>query len=250
MSSQGEDKLKIPIEIKTEDLDEIRELINEISKAENDIRSLKATPRKGGGAGDTSSRSAFTTPEPRDGGIFGVGREGGALPEKPGKDKTSKTPFQRESEFAKLKNQVQEQEQKIGGFDAVQSGIGQATQVVGFTQLIGGGGAGILGGVAKAASKAFLPLAIATTVIAAVKGIIDNMLAPGGLLDRRWRRFVSQEVASAASLETKSKINQGFLIIRTQVQPGIRGEKGTTSSLANPQTYQLGLASNMAGINP
>ena len=111
MSSNGEDKLKIPIEIKTEDLDEIRELINEITQAENDLRSLKATPRKGKGAGDQSSRSAFTSPEEKEGGIFG-GQEGdGALPIQ-GRDKKSRTPMQRESEFAKLKNQVQEVEKK------------------------------------------------------------------------------------------------------------------------------------------
>ena len=248
-----DDSLKVPIEIKTEDLDEIRKLINDISQAENDLRSLKATPRKGRGKGDDSSRSAFAQPEEVDerGGIFGA-REGPATPTT-AKDKKSKTPFQRESEFAKLKNQVQEQEEKTAGLgQTVQGGLGAATQGIGFAQLIAGpnpGKAG-LGAVAGIAGKAFLPLAIATTIVEMVKGIIDNMLGPGGLLDRRFKRVVSQEIASSVSLEKKAKINQGFLVVRTQVQPNLRGEAGTGSSLRNLQVYDLGTSNSMAGLSP
>lgn len=247
MSAEG-DSLKIPIEIKTEDLDEIRELINDISQAENDLRSLKATPRKGRGSGDTESRSAFTSPEPRDEGIFGGARTGEALPTK-GRDTKSATPFQRESEFAKLKNQVNEVEQRQGGpFDAVQSGLGGATQAVGFAQLLGGGAGGILGGVAGAASKAFLPLAVITTIISVVKGVLDQALAPGGPLDRRFKRVIGTEIANANSLETKQALNQGMKVIRTQVYPGLRGEAGTSSSLRNKPNYDLGIANNMVGL--
>jgi len=250
MSAAGEDSLKIPIEIKTDDLDEIRALINEISQAENDLRSLKATPRKGRGSGDQSSRSAFTPSEDRDdrGGIFG-NREGPATPSS-AKDKKSATPYQRESEFAKLQNKVQEQEARsAGGIGGLQSGLSGASQAVGFAGL-GGGTGGAIGSIAKVAGKAFLPLAVVTTIVGIVQGIIDNMLGPGGILDRRFKRVVAEEMASATSLEKKAKINQGFLVVRTQVQPNLRGEAGTGSSLRNLQAYDLGTSNSMAGLSP
>ena len=243
--SQSDDSLKIPIEIKTEDLDEIRELINDISKAEADLKSLKATPRKGRGTGDVSSKSAFTSPEPRDGGIFGGQEEGPALPLK-GRDRTSKAPIQKENEFAKLKQEVKEVKQNQLDPSAA---LGAATQGVGFAQLIGGGPGGIFGAIKGAASKAFLPLAVATSVIELIKGVLDQALSPGGPLDRRFKRDIGTEIANASSLEKKQKINQGFTVVRTQVYPNLRGEAGTFSSLRlNKPIYDLGVASNMAGL--
>lgn len=249
MSADGGDSLRIPIEIKTEDLDEIRQLINDITKADDDLQHLKAVPKKGRGTGDNSSRSAFTSPEPREGGIFG-GRDGAALPQQ-GRDKTSKTPLQRESEFAKLQHQVQEQEARSGGgLDAVQGGLGQVSQGLGFASLLGGPNPapGALGGVVGAAGKAFLPLAIITTIVSIAKGVLDSALGPGGPLDRRFKRQISNEQASASSLELKARVNQDKLVIRTQVYPNIRGEAGTGSNLRTGQTFDLGLANNMAGL--
>jgi hypothetical protein len=109
-------------------------------------------------------------------------------------------------------------------------------------------GAGALGGIVGAAGKAFLPLAIITTIVSIAKGILDSALAPGGPLDRRFKRVVGDEVASANSLELKARINQDKLVIRTQVYPNLRGEAGTGSNLRTGQTFDLGLAGNMAGL--
>lgn len=249
--SSNSDTLKIPIEIKTEDLDEIRALINDISKAEADVKSLKSTPRRGKGTGDTSSKSAFTSPEPRDGGIFGS-TSGQALPQQQGGDKTSKTPHQRESEFAKLKNQVNEVEKKqVGGLDALQGSVSGATQGIGFASLLGQGGGAIGKSIGKLASKAFLPLAIATTVIELVKSVLDAALAPGGPLDRRFRRTITEEVANATSLERKQELNQGFKVTRTSLYPSGRGSAGTFSNIRGgvPRPiYDVGLASGAMGI--
>ena len=248
--SASEDKLKIPIEIKTDDLDEIRELINEISQAQADLQNIKATPRKGRGTGDTTSKSAFTSPEPRDGGIFG-GNEGDALPTQ-GRDKKSKTPYQRENEFAKLQNQVQDVQQKQDAFDSIQQGLGGATQGIGFAQLVAGPNPGTkgLGAIANVAGRAFLPLAIVTTVISIVKGILDQALAPGGPLDRRFRRQIDEEIVNATSLEKKQQTNQGFRVVRTQLYPSLRGV-GTSSNVRDERPaaiYDIGLASGMAGV--
>ena len=243
MSSDSGDALHIPIEIKTEDLAEIRELLNQLDNAQGDIRSI--TPGRGRN-GDTSSRSAFARSDDEAGGIFG-GMGGEALPMK-GRDRTSKSPFQRENEFSKLKNQVQDQEKRIGLGQQAQQGIGMATQGVGFAQMLGGG-SGRLSSIANMASKAFLPLAIVTSIVELASNILQEFLKPGGPLDRRFKRVVSEEIAGTISLEKKEEINQGFKVIRISTQPGLRGEAGVSSNLQSRNTiYDLGISRSMAGF--
>jgi hypothetical protein len=246
MSSDSGDALHIPIEIKTEDSAEIQELINSLASAESDIRSIK--PRRGRGTGDTSSRSAFTNQDEEGDGIFG-GMSGEALPSK-GRDRTSKSPFQRENEFSKLKNQVQEQEKRIGMGQQAQQGLGMATQGIGFAQLLGGPNMiGKLGGVAKAATKAFIPLAILTTIVEVISSVLNDALKPGGPLDRRFKRIIGDEIANTMSLEQKEEINQGFKVVRISTQPGLRGEAGVSSNLQSRTTiYDLGISRSMAGF--
>ena len=246
MSSDSSDALHIPIEIKTEDSAEIQELINDLAAAESDIRSIK--PRRGRGTGDTSSRSAFTSQDEEGSGIFG-GMGGEALPSK-GRDRTSKSPFQRENEFSKLKDQVQQQEQRIGMAQKAQQGVGMATQGIGFAQLLGGPNmAGKLGFAAKIATKAFLPLAILTTVVEVANSFLQEALKPGGPLDRRFKRIIGDEIAATADLEFKEEVNQGFKVIRISTQPGLRGEAGVTSNLQKRTVmYDLGISRSMAGL--
>ena len=246
MSSDSGDALHIPIEIKTEDSAEIQELINSLASAESDIRSIK--PRRGRGTGDTSSRSAFTNQDEEGDGIFG-GMTGEALPSK-GRDRSSKSPFQRENEFSKLKNQVQEQEKRIGIGQQAQQGLGMATQGIGFAQLLGGPNMiGKLGGVAKAATKAFVPLAILTTIVEVISSVLNDALKPGGPLDRRFKRIIGDEIANTMSLEQKEEINQGFKVVRISTQPGLRGEAGVSSNLQSRTTiYDLGISRSMAGF--
>ena len=251
MSVQG-DNLKIPIEIKTDDLNEIRKLINDITNAEGDLKTLR--PRKGRGNGDDSSRSAFgdnknsafSKSDDNRGGIFG-GQQGDALPTQ-GRDKSSKTPVQKENQFAKLQQDVAQQQQKLSGFDAVQGAVGVASQTVGFASLLGQGGGAIGNSIGALASKAFLPLAIITSVISIMNSVLQQLLAPGGPWDRRFRRQIDKETANTISLEKKNEINQGFKIIRTQTHPSIRGEAGTSSSARVNQIYDMGLESSMAGL--
>ena len=246
MSSDSGDALHIPIEIKTDDSAEIQELINSLAAAESDLRSIG--PRRGRGTGDTSSRSAFTNQDEEGDGIFG-GMSGEALPSK-GRDRTSKSPFQRENEFSKLKNQVQEQEKRIGMGQQVQQGIGMATQGIGFASMIGSRNpAGMLGRLGGMASKAFLPLAIITTVVETVHMVIKEALKPGGPWDRRFKRVISEEVAGTISLAEKEEINQGFKVVRISTQPGLRGEAGVSSNLQSRTTiYDLGTSRSMAGF--
>ena len=216
MSSTGsDDALRIPIEIKTDDLEEITKLINDLSDAESDIRSV--TPRSGRGRGDTSSRSAFTPSSEESGGIFGQ-TGGEALPTQ-GRDKKSRTPFQRENEFSKLKNQVENVEQHQT--DIMKGALGTATQATGFAQLLGGGG--VIGKIKGIATKAFLPLAIVTAVTELVTSTVGALISPGAPFDIRFKRVISDEIASATEREEKAEIRQGLRTIRISPIAGFRG---------------------------
>jgi len=233
LSSKEGDALKIPIEIKSDDLDEIRQLINDLAQAESDLRSLKASPRKGKGKGDDTSRSAFAEPEEKTGGMFG-GQADKALPDKPGKDKTSKTPVQRESEFAKLRNQVNAQEQRTGSaVQALQGTIGVGTQVAGFGSLLGNSSKA-LGGIASVAGRAFLPLAIITTIMGLVSSTLSTLLQDGSLLDRRFKRKSKTESINLSSLAEKAEFTQGERIIRVTT---IGGQRGTESQQRSNLDY-------------
>jgi len=236
LSSKEGDALKIPIEIKSDDLDEIRQLINDLAQAESDLRSLKASPRKGKGKGDDTSRSAFAEPEEKTGGMFG-GQADKALPDKPGKDKTSKTPVQRENEFAKLRNQVNEQEARIGGGvgTAIQGGLGLATQGAGVGAILGKGGAkSALSSITSISSKAFLPLAIITTIIGLAENVLKDLLRDGGIMDRRFRRNARGESSNLSSLAEKAEFVQGERIIRVTT---IGGQRGTQSQQRSNLDY-------------
>ena len=249
----GDDAVRVPIEIKTDDLQEIQQLIQELTEAEEEIRKAKteekgALPRKGR-ARDGESKAPYEAADMDErGGIFGGTMEE-AMPQKY-KDKTSKTPHQKESAWENMQKQVQQNQvavqEQANIMQSVQSGLGGVTQGVGMAQWLGTGtlGKGLMG----IASKAFLPLAIITSAVQVGMFFLEEALKPGGPLDRRFRRRAQDEIANTLDLEKKAEINQGFKVIRVSAQPLIRGEAGTTSSLQDPIIYDLGLAKNMQGV--
>ena len=250
----GDDAVRVPIEIKTEDLEEIQQLIQELTEAEEEIRKAKteekgALPRKGR-ARDGESKAPYEAADMDErGGIFGGTMEE-ATPQKY-KDKSSKTPHQKESAWDDMQKQVQQNQvavqEQANIMQSVQSGLGGVTQGVGMAQWLGAGtlGKGLMG----MASKAFLPLAIITSAVQVGMFFLQEALKPGGPLDRRFRRRAQDEVANTLELEKKAEINQGFKVVRVSSQPLIRGEAGTTSSLQDPIIYDLGLAKNMQGVS-
>ncbi len=250
--SSSDDALRIPIEIKTEELDEIRELINSISKAESDLREIKgAVPQKGRGAsGDTSSRSAFTRPnEVGRGGIFNEGFEGGRLPER-GRDRVSKAPIRKDSEFGKLKEQVEKHKNLLEGF---QGGINVVTQGADYASTLSRGGLfGAAGkGIGAIAGKIVIPLAIITTIVGLVNTGIELLLKPGGPWDRRFKRKVQSEISSATERTEKAKISQGLMMIRVTSYSGFRGEgySGNAAAVrAGDPIYNLNMEGRAKGI--
>tara|TARA_R110000803_G_scaffold42047_5_gene90231 strand:- start:2167 stop:2910 length:744 start_codon:yes stop_codon:yes gene_type:complete len=245
MSSTGsDDALRIPIEIKTEDSAEIQQMIAELAEAESDIRSV--TPRRGRGRGDSSSRSAFTPSSEESGGIFGS-MGGEAMPTQ-GRDKKSRTPFQRENEFSKLKDQVQQQEQKLGAAQKAQQGLGGLAEGLDYARTLASR-SNMVGSLGKIAKSAVLPVAITMQIVGMIHSVIQEALKPGGPLDRRFKRIIGDEIAATADLNFKEEVNQGFKVIRISTQPGLRGESGVSSNLQRKTVmYDLGISRSMAGL--
>ena len=249
----GDDAVRVPIEIKTEDLEEIQQLIQELTEAEEEIRKAKteekgALPRKGR-ARDGESKAPYEAADMDErGGIFGGTMEE-AMPQKY-KDKSSKTPHQKESAWDDMQKQVQQNQVAVqdqaNALQGIQAGLGGVTQGIGMIQWAGSAVPARLLGMA---SKAFLPLAIITSAVQVGMFFLQEALKPGGPLDRRFRRRAQDEVANTLELEKKAEINQGFKVVRVSSQPLIRGEAGTTSSLQDPIIYDLGLAKNMQGVS-
>ncbi len=243
MSSEGGDALRIPIEIKTDDLAEIQDLINELSKAESDIDVLK--PRKGRGTGDETSRSAFVRQDPFDerGGAMG-GQSGEALPTQ-GRDKKSRSPFQRENEFSKMRDEVDNIQENQGdmlgqlvnaGFIGNVAGFkGRAKQFAATSAvplanmakggLTGGvmGAAGLGGGVKGFLGKAGILGMFAMVAFELVQTAIAFAYRPGGPLDRRFKRDMDKESVRMIDLGEKADINQGRRIVRVTSATSLRG---------------------------
>lgn len=249
MSAKDTDVVRIPIEIKTKDIEEIQNLLNEINEAESNLKGLR--PRKGRGK-DSTSRSPITREEPFEGGIFKRFSETEALPAK-GRDRTSKQAFSRENEFNKLRDQVKTLEGGQSNIMGVMGSMGQALGLSGVAQslqnpsgntkgsiiktgaetasaglsIAKGGAGGIAGRLGSIAGRAFLPIAILYSITEVVRLFVEEMFRPGGWFDRRYRRIIKDEVASLTDRAEKAEIQQGIRIIRVTPVAGFRGP-GTT----------------------
>ena len=261
--SVSDDKLRIPIEVKTEDIKEIQQLIQDITEAESDLRQV--LPKKGRGTADVTSRSAFTRSEPFDerGGIFGTQKTGDILPSNM-RDKSSKQAIQKDREWDKLQQKVDSMEQisnntinavsQIAGLVGMSSIVSPLlTQFGSFTKPnfvataksglaagknalgSGTGAAGItgrLGGLGKMLG-AFGGVSFAVSIALEVSQlIIEALQMPGGFLDRRFKRIIKDEIASSTERAEKAQIAQGLRLIRISAYGGFRGETISMNGLA------------------
>jgi len=252
MSSEGGDVLRIPIEIKTDDLDEIQSLINDLDDAENDINVLR--PKKGKST-DTTSRSPFERSDDSTGGIFG-GQMQEAMPNR-GRDKTSNQAFTRENEFQKMRDKVDNVEASqatlegtmgnimSGVFGADIIGRGPSGMTSAGTNAIGtatgamqGGSAG--GMITGLVSKLVWPLSVALMGIGFANTILDQLFRAGGLWDRRFKRDFKRESNILTSLEEKAEIRAGRRVIRVTTIAGLRGI--TNQQFSNLDMLKQGIA--------
>ena len=135
---KGDDAVRIPIEIKTEDMAELQQLLQQLTEAEESARTARASgaalPSKGtagaqtfGGQAKRSGREGAAGEGP--GGIFAGVRDSDALPMS-FRDRSGKQAMQRESPFEALQNQMKDMaeeqaEQTVGMLDQV-IGMGSA----------------------------------------------------------------------------------------------------------------------------
>ena len=127
---KGDDAVRVPIEIKTEDLSELQQLIQELTEAEEASRTARASgatlPSKGSagaqsfaGQAKRSGREAAAGEGP--GGIFG-GDSGMQATPQTFRDRSGRQAMQRENQFSALQDQVKQMqdeqtEQTIGIMD-------------------------------------------------------------------------------------------------------------------------------------
>jgi len=151
---KGDDAVRIPIEIKSEDMAELQQLLQQLTEAEEAARTARASgaalPSKGaagpqtfGGQAKRSGREGAAGEGP--GGIFAGVRDMDAMPTS-FRDRTGRQAMQRESPFKALQDQVKNQadeqmENTIGLMDQMmQMGMGYVPFI---------GGAKIMGAVQK-----------------------------------------------------------------------------------------------------
>ena len=112
--SQKDDALHIPIEIKTDDLNEIKDLINEITQAESDLTRIKGGSQSQSFAGQSRAASGMKTTTEGRGGIFeSTLMEGATMPLNL-RDRSGKQAHTRENAFSALQDQVEGMEQQQG----------------------------------------------------------------------------------------------------------------------------------------
>tara|TARA_R110000764_G_scaffold31537_2_gene72084 strand:+ start:73 stop:942 length:870 start_codon:yes stop_codon:yes gene_type:complete len=256
--SQKDDALHIPIEIKTDDLNEIKDLINEITQAESDLTRIKGGSQSQSFSGQSRAASGMKTTTEGRGGIFESSMQQDTVPMNL-RDRSSKQPHTRENAFNALQDQVNDMQQqagedaasmidqamgmagsyapfhiynKIGGpiqnkiRNQIKQNFGTATPI-GQTKLPATGGriGGIMARLAPVLAMAGPIGAVVGAAISAVfvtKAITDWLQGPGGFWDIRYKRKIGQEMDPFLERKSKQEINIGLRTIRVTSSPAIR----------------------------
>lgn len=242
MSKESSDALRIPIEIKTEDIQELQGLLQEINEAESTVRELK--PLRGKSKSGIS-RSAIGGGNNDSFGIFAANMSQEAVPAKT-RDKTSRQAFQRENQFEKLQEQVGNLQNSQIGLDSTLNslmngvfGISIGGQGLTTSQKIKSG----IGGTAKISSvlsggnllvglaaKLALPIGAALIAVGFVENVIKELTRPGGVFDTRFKRDYAKESTRLSSLQEKAEISAGRRVLRVSTTASLRGESSQVRS--------------------
>ena len=84
----------------------------------------------------------------------------------------------------------------------------------------------MMGTVFKKMAKGAGVVGLALILMEVVKFIINELLKPGRLLDRRFKRDIEREIFAFRSREEKQKLRQGFSNIIVTSIGGLRGGAG------------------------
>jgi len=259
---KGDDAVRVPIEIKTEDLSELQQLIQQLTEAEEASRTARASgaalPSKGsagaqsfGGQARRSGRQAESREGP--GGIYGGEREGKQAMPQTFRDRSGRQATQRENRFNALENQVkdmaeQQVQETMGVMDQLM-GLGMSyVPFIGGGKLINiaraklmtkmkqnaakgtvipqhmpGGRMAAITGIARLAGPIGVAVSVAMGAIMLSKKFFDFMQGPGGFWDIRYRRHIQKELDPFIDRRDKQEINIGLRAVRVTTAPAVRG---------------------------
>jgi len=259
---KGDDAVRVPIEIKTEDLDELQQLIQQLTEAEEAARTARASgatlPSKGaagpqtfGGQAKRTGREAAAGEGP--GGIFGGGREGMQAMPQTFRDRSGRQAMQRENSFNVLQDQVKDMaeeqtEQTINMMDQL-AGLGMSyipfiggAKAVGYAKAklmakmkqnagkganvpkyMAGGRMAAIGAVASKLGPIGAIIGGVIMGIMAAKQFTDAMQGPGGFWDIRYKRHIQKELDPFIDRRDKQEINIGLRAVRVTTAPAVRG---------------------------
>jgi len=227
MSARGDDVLRIPIEIKTEDIAEIREIIQGLKEAEQSARSAVPTTKAKALSGEERTATR-TQPFEERGGIFG-GKEAGK--EQQFRDKTGKQAFVREDAFSQLKDQVNAiQDTQIEGLSAMDALFGGAILSQGaggkFKAGVGLAKGGIGGVVAsmKGLAVKLIPILIPAMLAFGLADTIKNeLIREGGAFDRRLKILIERQFFKLSNRKEIAELREGVRELRVTAVTGQRG---------------------------
>ena len=255
MSSEGGDNVvRRTIEISSKDDKQIRELLQEIAEARSAVREIDASKPRRSKIPETGSAPIRTEAFESRGGVFG----GETGKEEKFRDKGSRAAIQKENQFTKMRDQVEEMQQEqgnmmnslinlgfTGGIGAGFSGNAQqkiqAGSATAKSAVAGGIGSKLglgLGGVKGLLARGGIYGMIALAVMEVGQQIVQLFLEPGGFLDVRFKRDISQEEVKMFDLREKEEISQGRRIIRVTTSSGLRGT--TDQVRSNLDYYKQG----------
>lgn len=244
MSSNSDGVIRIPIEIKTDDIQELQNIIKDISDADAEIKSIK--PKRGKVQDSTSRAPLRISSFEERGGIFG-----GSDTSTPIRDRTSSAPYQRGNPFGELKSQVanleREQQATQSGLDTLISGLfgvslsggasgaAQAanTAMTTTTKAMGGGFS-----IASFAARLAGPIGAALIAVGFVQQIVGILQGPGGLFDRRFKRKIEEEQVKFTDLREKAEIAAGRRVLRVSTISNLRD---SSQSFSNLDTIKRGV---------
>ena len=250
-------KIRATLEVETADIKEIQDLVQELKEAQSAAREIGATRQSRVRTPETGQAPIRTEAFEDRGCIFG----GETGKEEKFRDKGSRAAIQKENQFSKMRDQVEELQETQGGMMnslinlGFTGGIGagfagnaqqkiktgsaavKSTAKGGFLGGMAGIGTGI-GGLKGMMAMGGIYGMIALAAIEVGQSVIEMMIAPGGLWDRRFKRDIGKEEVKMFDLREKEEINQGRRIIRVTTSSGLRGT--TDQVRSNLDYYKQG----------
>lgn len=254
--------IRIPIEIQTSESTEIRQLLDRIDAAESKLSQIRNQPQPST-AGERAAAKTLLGDEPTGGGqqipttgITPINRQQRAAvgPSEVSRTSPIGTPLGgpedqerllprsrtaggqqggegaagdlvRQNQFRALQEKTFNLEEKIN------QGIGLGGQAIGTATLFAGAkGTQALTGLFKTIAPIAGPIGVAFLIQSVSEQIINELIRPGGILDRRFKRDFEREANAFRTRQDKGLIRAGIKEIR--VSSGGRARRATKDTVS------------------